>query len=289
MSASCDIAAVARGAAGGDSRAWDELVRRFDPTLRTVARGFRLGRTDVDDVLQNVWLRAFRALGTLQEPAAVGGWLVVMTRRESLRALQRGVNELVTDDHARFDRPVLTTPETELLARERVAALRAAIAALPAHQRRVVGTMLAVPGASYERGGRRPRRPGRIARPDSRTRTAAPTPRSGTLVRGVVMSIGPKGADSLALDSLVLNSRVDPEDLRDAWRAACDDVHSAYDAWRSASTAETADRYCGFVAAVDREEAAAAALQSRLQPALAGCGSFRLDATQRCFEHHDGQ
>ena len=150
MSVPCDIAAVARGAADGDGRSWAELVRTFDPTLRAVARGFRLGRTDVDDVLQDVWLRAFRALGTLQEPAAVGGWLVVMTRRESLRTLQRCVNELVTDDHAQFDRPVFTTPETELLARERAAALRAAIAALPPHQRRVIGTMLAVPGASYE-------------------------------------------------------------------------------------------------------------------------------------------
>jgi RNA polymerase sigma factor (sigma-70 family) len=104
----------------------------------------------VDDVLQDVWLRAFRALGTLQEPAAVGPWLVVMTRRESLRTLQRCVDEFVSDDHSRFDRPVLTTPETELLARERAAELRAAIAALPTRQRRVIGTMLAVPGASYE-------------------------------------------------------------------------------------------------------------------------------------------
>ena len=145
-----DIAAVVRDAAGGDARAWAKLVTTFDPTLRAVARGFRLGRADVDDVLQNVWLRAFRALGTLREPAAVGGWLVVMTRRESLRTLQRCVTELVTDDPARYDAPLLTTPETELLARERVAALRAAIAALPTHQRRVIGRMLAVPGASYD-------------------------------------------------------------------------------------------------------------------------------------------
>ena len=87
------------------------------------------------------------------------------------------------------------------------------------------------------------------------------------------MSVGRSGAESLALDSLVLDSRVDPEALRDAWRAACDDLQTAYDGWRTASTAETADRYWGFVAAVDREEAAAAALQYRLQPAIAGCGS----------------
>ena len=34
------------------------------------------------------------------------------------------------------------------------------------------------------------------------------------------MSIGPKGADSLALDRVVLNSRVDPEDLGAAARRA---------------------------------------------------------------------
>lgn len=150
MSVSCDIAEVARGASRGDGRAWTELVRTFDPKLRAVARGFRLERADVDDVVQNVWLRAFLALGTLRDPAAVGGWLVVMTRRESLRMLQRAVHEIASDDHARLDSPVMTTPETELLRRERIAALHAAIAALPVHQRRIIGTMLVAPCASYE-------------------------------------------------------------------------------------------------------------------------------------------
>jgi hypothetical protein len=78
---------------------------------------------------------------------------------------------------------------------------------------------------------------------------------------------------------LDLDSRVDPEDLRDAWRAACDDVRAAYDAWCIAPTSEAGDRYCGFVAAADREEAAAAALKRRLRPVCAG--KVRLDASQR--------
>ena len=119
MSASSEIAAVARAAACGDDRAWAELVQTFDARLRSVARGFRLSRADVDDVIQNVRLRAFQARHTLREPAAVGGWLVVMTRRESLRMLQRTVNEIVSDDDARLDTPELTTPETELFRRER--------------------------------------------------------------------------------------------------------------------------------------------------------------------------
>ena len=71
-------------------------------------------------------------------------------------------------------------------------------------------------------------------------------------------------------DGLALHPGIDPEDLWDAWRAACDDVRTAYNAWCTAPTAEAADRYCGFVAAADREEAAAAALKRRLRSAIGG-------------------
>lgn len=102
------------------------------------------------------------------------------------------------------------------------------------------------------------------------------------------MSAGRQRVDSLAVDSLILVSQVDPADLWDAWRAACDDVCTAYDAWRAAPAGETADRYCGFVAAADREEAAAAALESRLRSASADWCSFGIDAAQHRIEHHDG-
>jgi hypothetical protein len=51
-------------------------------------------------------------------------------------------------------------------------------------------------------------------------------------------------------------------DLLLAWSDAADDVHAAYLAWRDADRAGQDDAFVVFRAALDREEAAARALQS---------------------------
>ena len=83
------------------------------------------------------------------------------------------------------------------------------------------------------------------------------------------MRIDRQSVGGMRLDSQIHASQVDPADLWRAWRAACDDLRTAYDAWLAARAAETADRYCGFVAAADREEAAAVALERIHRSAIA--------------------
>jgi hypothetical protein len=50
-------------------------------------------------------------------------------------------------------------------------------------------------------------------------------------------------------------------DLLLAWVDAADDAQAAYVVWRDADRADQADAYCVYRAAIDREEAAARALQ----------------------------
>jgi hypothetical protein len=47
------------------------------------------------------------------------------------------------------------------------------------------------------------------------------------------------------------------EDLRMAWRDACADLRLAYLAWQEASPAHTSEAFAVYVAAADRETAAA--------------------------------
>jgi hypothetical protein len=47
-----------------------------------------------------------------------------------------------------------------------------------------------------------------------------------------------------------------------AWSDAADDAYAAYLAWRDADRSDEADAFVGYRAALDREEAAARALQS---------------------------
>ena len=79
-----------------DHGAWEELVGRYGGMVRGVASSYRLSESDVADVAQNTWLRAFERLDTLREADRVGGWLATIARRECLAVLRRSVRE-VTD------------------------------------------------------------------------------------------------------------------------------------------------------------------------------------------------
>jgi RNA polymerase sigma factor (sigma-70 family) len=146
-----ELSDLTRAAAAGSEEAWTDLVTRLDAVLHTVARRYRLGAADVDDVVQTAWLRALEHVERLNDPGAIAGWLVTTTRREAMRTLQRAVREVLTDDTAGIDEPDVAGPETAVIARERRLALRGAVRRLPGRQRDVVASLLCSPSASYER------------------------------------------------------------------------------------------------------------------------------------------
>jgi RNA polymerase sigma factor (sigma-70 family) len=145
-----DLSHLAREAAAGDERAWTDLVHRLDGVLHTVARRYRLGAADVDDVVQTTWLRALAHLERLNDPAAIAGWLIVTARREAMRTLQRATREVLTDDSETIDEPDFAGPDAVAIERERRAAVHGAVERLPGRQRRLLSSMLATPSPSYE-------------------------------------------------------------------------------------------------------------------------------------------
>jgi len=64
----------------GDEDAFGELVARYQPRLRYYFRRMLPREDQVDDVLQDVWLAAFRALPRLADPAALAAWLYRIAR-----------------------------------------------------------------------------------------------------------------------------------------------------------------------------------------------------------------
>jgi RNA polymerase sigma factor (sigma-70 family) len=143
------LVAIVRSARAGDPNAWAQLVQRFDRVLRRIARSYRIGPADVDDVLQATWLNLFEAIDQLREPAAIGGWLVTATRRNALRRIQMQVREQLTDDPQLGDRADDNEPERTVLARERGAALAAAVDRLPGRHRDLMNALLAEPALGY--------------------------------------------------------------------------------------------------------------------------------------------
>jgi RNA polymerase sigma factor (sigma-70 family) len=141
---------LATGAAAGDERAWRELVRRFDPMLRSVVKGYRLDHADVDDVVQTTWFRAFRNLDRLKAPEAVGAWLAVTARREALRTLQRATREFPAAEPRDPEQPDALALDAAVFERERRRALADAVRRLPGRQRELLAEVLRRPCSTYD-------------------------------------------------------------------------------------------------------------------------------------------
>jgi DNA-directed RNA polymerase specialized sigma24 family protein len=110
-----DPTRLTSAAVSGDEHAWTDLVRRFDGVLHAVANRYRVG-ADADDVVQTAWLRALDHVDPMDDPGAIGAWLVSTTRREAMRTLQRGVREIVSSDVTATDGPDSATPPTVVVA-----------------------------------------------------------------------------------------------------------------------------------------------------------------------------
>ena len=66
---------LVRLARDGDPVAFRLLVERHQPMVRARAAGLCANASDVDDIMQEVFLRAFIALDRLREPDRFAGWL----------------------------------------------------------------------------------------------------------------------------------------------------------------------------------------------------------------------
>ncbi|MGL5858634.1 MAG: RNA polymerase sigma factor [Angustibacter sp.] len=141
-----------RWAGDGAPWAWDEIVRRYQRLVWSVARGFRLSTMDSADVVQTTWLRLVEHLGSIHEPERLSSWLATTTRREALRVTTRRRREYVDvadDVLARIpdDRPGL---EDLLLATERDTVVARALAQLDERCQRLLRVLSASPPPRYE-------------------------------------------------------------------------------------------------------------------------------------------
>jgi RNA polymerase sigma factor (sigma-70 family) len=147
-----ELTGLVTAAAAGDERAWEALYRRFDPALRRVPQGFRLSSHEADDALQATWLRAFRSLHRLENPAAIGGWLLTTARRESLRLLRLGTRELPAESAIGVEVPDPDSYDDRdpLRDAERSAAVRIALESLPPRERALLAVLSREPAPTYE-------------------------------------------------------------------------------------------------------------------------------------------
>jgi RNA polymerase sigma-70 factor (ECF subfamily) len=87
-------------ARAGEDRAFRALYDRYRPAVFRLSRGFGdLDADDVEDVVQETFVRAFSHLSGLKEPARFGPWILTISRNRALSRLarRRSSTELKSD------------------------------------------------------------------------------------------------------------------------------------------------------------------------------------------------
>jgi RNA polymerase sigma factor (sigma-70 family) len=138
-----------RGAAAGDTLAWDAIVDRYGSLLWAIARGFRLDPACAGDVVQTTWLRLVENLDRIADPERLPGWLATTIRRECLRKIRQVNRERPVDEVPDRQDDAAQDGFTRVAVAERDAALYHAMDLIPARSQRLLRVLMANPQPTY--------------------------------------------------------------------------------------------------------------------------------------------
>ncbi|MDN5924286.1 MAG: RNA polymerase sigma factor RpoE [Xanthomonadales bacterium] len=142
----------------GDNKAFDLLVRKYQRKIIAVISRYVSDWSEAEDVSQEAFIRAYRALGSFRGDSAFYTWMykiAINTAKNHLVALgRRPPNEdVAVDDAVFFDHSSRlsdnATPERELMRQEIEQTVYGAVQALPEELRTAI-SLREVDGMSYE-------------------------------------------------------------------------------------------------------------------------------------------
>ena len=123
----------------GDETAFNEIVLRYQEKVYWIARRYLGSHEDADDIVQEVFVRAYEALHSFRKDAAVATWLYRIAVNQSINALRwRRVRSALRLDELTSDQASSEeTPQEALESGERRRLIEEAVARLPEKQRAV--------------------------------------------------------------------------------------------------------------------------------------------------------
>ena len=124
----------------GNLEAFGELVRRFRPAVRAVVSGIVSSRESAEDVVQDTFLLAFKALPQLQAVHSFPSWLHAIARNRAIRYQQRAsrmepysiLDTFILRESGAFDGRSADNPASVLEQEETCLEVRDALDRLPA-------------------------------------------------------------------------------------------------------------------------------------------------------------
>lgn len=146
-----DDAALLARLRAGDGPAFETLVMSYQHRVFGVALRMLGSRAEAEEIAQETFLRAHRALGEFRGEARLGTWLYAIASRLCLNRLASAPRRHEQSDEAAVLRHAAESADAGavLEQRELAAALHDAIAALP-EERRIVVVLRDLEGLDYE-------------------------------------------------------------------------------------------------------------------------------------------
>ncbi len=143
----------------GDKRAFELLMEKYRRKIGRLLSRMVRDPEEVEDIAQETFIKAYRALPQFRGDAAFYTWLyriAVNTAKNYLAARNRNmltVRDVVGDDEEggdeRYAAPDIDTPDAHLLSKQIAYAVNEAVEALPEELRTAI-TLREIEGMSYE-------------------------------------------------------------------------------------------------------------------------------------------
>lgn len=145
---------LVRRTVGGDGEAFELLVLKYQERIFRLVRRLLGDREQVEDLAQEVFLRAYRSLGSFKGESTFYTWLykiALNTCRNYYRSLGRRPEGSIVDGESlleNMESPV-SSPEREALRAELWDSIRTSLESLPPEQREAV-VLCDLEGLSYD-------------------------------------------------------------------------------------------------------------------------------------------
>jgi len=148
--------ALAKLSAGGDQHAFKLLVERYGQGLVHAARSFGIPETDLDDVVQDTFVAAWRALSDYDDSRSFRAWLFSiglnkmrgLYRFRRVRSFLFGAFDLHTPGFKELEDP-RGGPERAVAAKKELATVSQTLRQLPRDQREAI-VLTAIVGLSQQ-------------------------------------------------------------------------------------------------------------------------------------------
>ena len=150
---------LVRRVQSGDKRAFDVLVLKYPHKVVTLVMRYVRGQAEAEDVAQEAFIKAYRALPNFRGDSAFYTWLYrigINTAKNYLVSMGRRPRvtaEIELEDAENFedgeDLRTIATPETELMSKQVAQTVNETVSALPEELRTAI-TLREIEGLSYE-------------------------------------------------------------------------------------------------------------------------------------------